>query len=497
MKAVKENPGWIGDQGDFIAFCETQVFVEDKYSHRPVRFKLWPCQKRVAQQLVAGDWLAILKARRLGLTWLLVAYAVWLLRCRSNRQIVVVNQDKEYAQDFLDRVRFVQGRLPENMENARATDNLSRMSFNASSKVAAGSLIRSVACTKRAIRSLSADLIIFDEAAYMELLKKARQAAQPAVENGNGQIVLISTSNGPSGDFYDVWTGSYQKALVNAAKPDGENTKPPKYKPVFLHWNEHPRRNENWYRAEKEENKSDPLYMKREYPSSPAEAFESAQGRVYPMFTVYPPAGEKFIQRLRREESWTHYRAIDFGGVDPFVCLWGCVVPHESPRLTIDPSCTNLIREMLAYSYDENERPRDIHNHTCDALRYMVVSAGANGINGHLHIYRELYVPDSAAKGLSLPDLAHQIMNASGSEEYVQTFADRSRPDSIVLLCQMTVSTVPHRTLSGGRHGEIEQGIARVTNLVVGTSQGEKAARIPELPFSRLPTEIARRGLYA
>ncbi len=45
-------------------------------------------------------------------------------------------------------------------------------------------------------------------------------------------------------------------------------------------------------------------------------------------------------------------------------------------RITVDPSCVNMIRELSTYVYDErrNERgqrcPRDSDNHLCDALRY-------------------------------------------------------------------------------------------------------------------------------
>lgn len=503
---------WASHYRDFIRFCEDHVYVEDKQSHQAVKFKLWPGQRKVAEQLVRGEWLAVLKARRLGLTWLLVAYAAWLLTFRGNRQVVVLNQDKEYAQDFLERVRFVQERLPTELQVPRSVDNQSRMNVRGKSMegVRQESWIRSLACTKRAIRSLAADLVIFDEAAYMPLLKQARQAAQPAVETGKGQIVLISTSNGPSGDFYEVWTNAYQRTRA-AAGENGSGTRdlksngtgkmpvlrtPPRYKPVFLHWRENPHRTEDWYNAEKLENESDPLYMKREYPETPEQAFESANGRVYPKFSPYPPDGDKFIREIERQPDWNHYRAIDFGGVDPFVCLWGCVIPHEGPGLTIDPSCTNLIRELLAYSYDDKGRPCDEDNHTCDALRYMVGTAGNGGIHGHLHIYRELYVANSVDRGLSLPDLARRICSASGQEHYELTVADRSRPDSIVLLTQMNIPTKAHRN-AGGHYEEIADGISRVTNLIVGTHRGSEAAAVPEFAYAGLPRGLAQRGVFA
>ncbi len=455
----------------FIYWCETYALVEDKDSQRAIPFKLWACQKKVAKLLVNHKWIWALKARRLGLTWLMVAYAVWLITFFPNRQIVVMNQDVTYAKDFLDRFRFVQDQLPEAMQLARvnakgkSSDNKQRIDFN---RHGHGCLIRSVACTKRAIRSIAADLVIFDEAAYMELLNTARLAAQPAVETGKGQIVGITTSSGPQGDFYDTWDRAVS----------GKN----KYTPVFLHWKEHPKRNDAWYKNEQAENESDPLYMKREYPSTPEEAFESAQGRVYPLFTAHGENASRFIRRVDiLPNTLKRYRAIDFGGVDPFVTLWGAVIPGDGHALTVDPDCTNLIRELLAYSRDKNGDPADESNHANDALRYMVVTPGNNGLVGHLHIYRELYIANSAAKGLSLPDLAQRIKSMSTGENYDLTIADRSRPDSITLLNQMDIRTIPQKQLQsmgGRRSGEIEQGIIRVNSLIVGTAKGINAVPI-------------------
>jgi phage FluMu gp28-like protein len=169
----------------FTDWCEAYARVEDKRSHRAIPFRLYECQKRVAWQLEAKHWLWILKARRLGLTWLLAAYAVYLMTEKENQTIVVLNQTREYAQDFLERMRLILDHLPDDKRPERKVDNKAQLTFKN------GGSVRSVACTRRAIRSLSADLVIFDEAAYMDLLKDARKAAQPAVELGDGQVVAI------------------------------------------------------------------------------------------------------------------------------------------------------------------------------------------------------------------------------------------------------------------------------------------------------------------
>lgn len=456
----------VGIKG-FLYWCQVYARVEDKDTHAMVPFELWPAQREVAEMLFRGDWIWGLKARRLGLTWLMVAYALWLVTFAQNRTVVVLNQNHEFAKDFLERVRAMQDALPQWMQAPRVRDAATALSFMG------GGLIRSAACTKRAIRSLAADLVIFDEAAYMDLLKTARQAAQPAVETGHGQIVGISTSAGPQGDFYATW----RRAM------EGKTN----YRPVFMHWRGHPGRDDTWYAKEKAENEADPLYMPREYPANPEEAFQAASGRVYPLFTNYGEMGKRFVRRIAVHPDWPKYRGIDWGGVDPFVCLWACVVPGDPMGLTIDPDCTALIDEFLAYSRDDKGAPADKHNHNLDALRYIVVTAE---VAGHLHFYRALSIPDSAAKGFALPDLARRIVDMSAGEEYALTVADRSRPDSIQLVRQLGIRAVPQRSMPAkGRAGEIEQGIVRVNALVAGTAKGNLANAIPTkkpLPLNSL-----------
>lgn len=447
----------------FLYYCRMYVQIEDKDTHKAIPFILFPDQEDVIRGVFKGEWPCILKARRIGMTWLFAVYALWLTTFFRMRAVVVLNQDKEYANDFLERVKFIYEHLPTQLQPAITTDQRSRLGFN---KNGHGSYIRSIASTKRSARSISGDLIIFDEIAYQKYAQKAVNAAKPAVEIGGGTIVALSTSDGPSGFFYETFLRA-----INASPEQ-----PSKFTAKFYSWKGRPGRTQEWYDKEKAENAADPLYMNQEYPETWEEAFNSAEGRVYPYFKNSLP----FVCTQKLEPTRKRYRAVDWGGTDAFVCLWGEVIPGES-KLTVDPSCKNLITEMLAYTRDEvTKRPKDMDNHAPDALRYMVVSGGKDGLRGHLHIYRELYIKNSAAKGLSLVDLAGRIKVLSGNEFYEQSVADRSRPDSIVLFNQLGVSIRRARALkSVGSKTEIEQGIIRVNTLVMNTTDGKRAMQNP------------------
>jgi hypothetical protein len=447
--------GFVG----FIYWTSAWCFIEDKATHRPILFKLFPCQKEFSNWLLKGEWLCLLKARRLGFTWLLAAYAVWRVLYFRMFTVTVISQDAEYAEDFLDKCRFIIDHLPAWLKRTPTRDNKKRLEFNYKNH---GSWIRSFASTKSALRSLAADLVIVDEAAYVKLLKKIVSSGEPTLETGNGQFVLLSTSDGPFGYFQLLWK------LARSGKK--------KYRSVFYGWDARPERDEAWYQKEAGQHEDDPLYMKREYPRTPEECFESAEGRVYALFSDTP----KFVRKVTLHDEWPRYRAIDFGGVDPFVCLWIAEIPGERPGLTVDPSCMNTIGEFLAYSYGSDGEPADEYNHCMDGLRYAITSLGKNGLRGRIHIYNELYVPDSARKGLALPDLARRIIERTGVQKIRQTVADRSRPDSITLLCQMNVPCIPQRQMRGGNKGEIAQGVDKVRALIAGTAKGPSAEPLPQ-----------------
>ncbi len=217
--------------------------------------------------------------------------------------------------------------------------------------------------------------------------------------------------------------------------------------------------------------------MRHEYPATEEEAWESAAGRCFAFFSH--SIHVRTLEELGYEKmlpDWLFFRGIDWGGVDPFVCLFSVLIPGE-PGFSIDPSCVNTIRECKAWSYDEKTRkPKDKDNHAPDAIRYIVTTAhlneiedgrGVDGRNGHLHIFREIYIVHSAAQGFDIVDLAHLSLHQSENYDYELSVADRSRPDSILAFTRQGLSTqAAVRLLNSDKRSEIEQGIDRV-NLMM------------------------------
>lgn len=459
----------------FLYWAAEYCQIEDKETHKPVPFNLWVSQREVIEKIFNGDWLWILKARRVGFTWLLAAYALWLVTFHAQRTIIVLNQDDDYAKDFLDKCRFILDRMPVWMRRTPTRDNTKRLEFNRDGH---GSWIRAFAPTKGAARSLAADLVIIDEGAYVPYLQIILNATEPTLETSKGQLISLTTSEGPMG----AWAKKFKRAWRGLAK----------FKALFYGWESHPGRDQAWYEAEAKLHDDDPLYMKRQYPRNPDEAFEAAEGRIYSLFSDSP----KFVQRLAVAPEWKRYRGIDFGGTDPFVCLWVAIVPGDPDGFSVDPACIHTIEELGLYSYGEDGNPRDENNHCMDALRYL---ATAFSLRGHVHIYREFYLADSASRGLTTEDLGRRIAEFSRGEKIVRSVADRSRPDSINSLCTVGVPCLPSPTLRGrGKLSELEQGFGKVRVLIKGTTrtpeESEELAPPPRRPRQSLPLEGNRNA---
>ena len=122
-----------GESG-FVRFCERHAYIQDIQAKRTVIFKLWPGQRRVVADLVAGQNLSALKGRQVGWTELLVVWALYNVIFHLIFKAAVYNQEIQYAYDFIRRINWVFNRLPAYMKPTKTKDTESRIMFGAGSK---------------------------------------------------------------------------------------------------------------------------------------------------------------------------------------------------------------------------------------------------------------------------------------------------------------------------------------------------------------------------
>lgn len=477
----------------FARFCEQHIRIYDPALRRDVPLRFFDGQRRIVPDLVAGVWILALKGRQVGFTTLIAAFVVWRMTTRNAFTAAIVFHQRQYAEDFIDLIRYMHDRLPAWLQKRVTRANKSRFRLGKKSEV------RAIVGGSKAARSIAADLIVIDEASRVDKLEATMQAVIATVDVAQGQIIELSSSAGPQGHFYSAWVDTFgEHGELIAEHPNGVG--PTGFKPFFIHWSERPGRDAAWYAREELRLRklAGPTGMKQEHPNNPQEAWEHAAGRVYPLFT----RERGCVGKIGIPDTADRFRAIDFGQTDsPFVCLW-CAHIKGPTGLLVSPDCPNTIREMYSYRWDDENpnQPYDDFDHCPDALRYLVVTFPH--VTGLVYVYRELYVTDSVKKGWNVFKEIETVHQMSGwqraapparekweptedGELYYGTVADRSWP---LVIATFAASGIPCRghepivgrksikgpglkTLTDHPRREIVEGIARLSMFIDGSER--------------------------
>ena len=251
---------WLTYAADSAAFVRETISIYDATGQDWVGFGLWPAQVETLATLAASRKLVVLKARQLGITWLCLSYALWLMIFKAPATILLFSLREEEAKELLWRLRGMYERLPPWLR-ARAVTHSNETRWLLSN----GS--RALAFSTRAGRSYTGTLALVDEADFVPDLSQFLNAVKPTIDAG-GQLFLVSTSDKrrPRSTFKNLF-----RAAVSGA---GD------YQHVFLPWFVRPGRDEAWRARVQAE-----MYAQRgtdddffaEYPATPEEALAAEQ----------------------------------------------------------------------------------------------------------------------------------------------------------------------------------------------------------------------------
>ena len=95
-------------------FIHHYCMIYDAVAGAWVPFRLWDAQADALAQVHEHQLSIILKARQIGMTWLMLSYALWLMRFRPIASILVFSRRDTGAAYLIsfDRMRGIYGRLP-------------------------------------------------------------------------------------------------------------------------------------------------------------------------------------------------------------------------------------------------------------------------------------------------------------------------------------------------------------------------------------------------
>jgi hypothetical protein len=240
-------------------FTDNYCHIYDAVAKTWVPFKLWDAQYRTLATITDKRLTIILKARQLGLTWLVLSYALWLMLYRPAATVLLFSKRDDEATDLLDtRLKGIYQRLPEWMQARRVlkgSDHEWQLSNGS----------RALAFPTTGGRSYTATLAVVDEADFVPDLSALLNAVKPTIDAG-GQMVLLSTVDKakPESEFKRI----YREAVGGSTKWTG----------VFLPWSAAPWRTKAWYASEKSDKlattgSTDDLWQ--EYPATDTEALSA------------------------------------------------------------------------------------------------------------------------------------------------------------------------------------------------------------------------------
>lgn len=170
-------------------------------AHGIIPFKLYDFQKKVIKLFLQKHFIITLKSRQIGMSTIVQAICLWSALHYSNYNILIISAGQRNASSFLGKIRNMYEYLPNNEWKLKLeTDNKQSLTFSNGSKITA------IPATRSASLGESINLLVIDEAAFIERVEEVYQAAYPTISRAFKShagkpygIIIISTPNGTSG----------------------------------------------------------------------------------------------------------------------------------------------------------------------------------------------------------------------------------------------------------------------------------------------------------
>lgn len=262
QRQYRQQPAALRYADDPAGFIHDCVLIDDTQGHGDgegvMPFHLWPAQRDLLADLHSERLVLILKARQLGITWLVCADALYRCLHQAQRLELIFSIGQDEANEMMRRIQAMYDRLPADIRNtlpAVTKRNTEEIVW------ANGSRIQSLPSRKSAGSGYTASRVILDEFAKNTNAAALYIAVKPTIDGG-GAMVILSTANGAANLFHDMVTKA--RAGLN------------RFVFRFLPWFVRPGRDAAWYAAV-EADAVDSSLMKQEYPATPDEAFEASE----------------------------------------------------------------------------------------------------------------------------------------------------------------------------------------------------------------------------
>ncbi|GEM_PF-968048 len=342
---------------DLIYFMENYVYIENKSGKTPqdrsILFKLFPEQLRAIDEIVNHKLNIIIKARQLGITWLVISYGLHQCFAVEQFTVAVLSQTEDYMKDAINRFEYIILRLPKwfIQEYNKETKTFNSMYLYEKTSteitiyhppkengVRITSTIKGLVSTERAGQSLTVDLVIFDEWARHDNAKAVFAAAFPTINRpDSGKFIGLSTNE----------RGSYFEEIVTNCL----DTNDMGFNLIFLNVFADPRRTKEWYENTKKTLKES---WRLNYPEKIEDALSAGEMTAFPEFSREIHVCEPFSI----PDHWIKWGAVDngLGGPrDPF-CWFKAALSEDGTTYLYYEYTTEKGKGNIIYYSDQAKK---------------------------------------------------------------------------------------------------------------------------------------------
>ena len=377
MDLENYNPGQLREiqyeycRNNLEYFVDTYGHIEDKDAETLIQpFQLWEEQRSALRSFRDHKLNVILKARQLGITWLVLHYALWKL-IKPGRTVIGLSRTEDEAQELVRRMSVILDNMrelfaPKNDQPinwVNATWENTSLILTIHFPNLPDSVFKCFPSSPNAARSFTADLIIFDEWAFQQFAEDIWKAGFPTINRpSGGQVIGLST----------IERGSFFEQIFT--DPDNGFNK------IFIPWYADPRRDETWYENTK---RTMGDMITQEYPATIDEALTVPGGSFFPEVKR-----ETHVVKEELEGKLTRYVAIDYG-LDMLSAHWIQVDTkgnaqvyreYDAPDKTIGAAC-DILRSITG---DEKIlhwlAPSDLWSRSQETGKSRAILFSENGI---------------------------------------------------------------------------------------------------------------------
>jgi len=219
-----------------VYFVNRYVQIFDAQATNWIPFHLWKEQKAMLRSFDKHKLIIALKARQLGITWLVLGGDdLWSMLFRPKAVALIFSKRDDEAIYLLgeERLKGMYQRLPEWMQARRITIDSAHQFALSNGSVA-------YAFPTTAGDGYTATNVLVDEADLVPNFKAMMRSVKPTMEAG-GRMIMISRADKtkPESGFKTIYRGA----------KDGTNA----WYPIFLPWHVRPERDATWYERQKQE----------------------------------------------------------------------------------------------------------------------------------------------------------------------------------------------------------------------------------------------------